>query len=120
MIIAVVALFYRGYLLCASFVDALRCKVDVKQEIRSPNSARTAVVFEKDCGATTSLNRQVSIVAKVGSFSPDSSPPFLVIEGEVIPAIRWLDDAAIEVGIPADAEVYRRDSRAGVVTILYR
>jgi hypothetical protein len=119
----VVALCFGGYRLFQYFSalqDALQCDVTVKRKIPSPHYRRLAVVFEKDCGATTPFNTQVSIAAGTKPFSSDKFPSFLSLRGQHALTVGWLDEETIQIEIPKGAEVFRQDRRADGVAVLYR
>lgn len=108
---------YRCY---ASLDEALKCAVTVKREIPSQHLQRVVVVFEKDCGATTPFNTQVSIAPKDSQFSSDDFPPVLSIKGQHELAIRWLDDETVQIEIPKGVQIYRQEKQANGITVLYK
>ena len=50
-----------GFLLLRSFGKAM-CGNEIFQEASSPDNSYKAVVFQRDCGATTGFSTQVSIL----------------------------------------------------------
>jgi hypothetical protein len=122
-IVGAVLLCFGGYRLVqygSALQDALHCDVAIKQHIVSPHHRRVLVVFEKNCGATTPFNTQVSIATPTRPFSPDAFPSFLSLKEQHALAIRWLDDETVQIEIPAGVEVFRQEHHTNGVTVLYR
>ena len=60
----VVVLFATATLLAINCGGVDPCGNDVLSDVPSPNGSHHAVVFERDCGATTGFTTQVSIVGR--------------------------------------------------------
>jgi len=119
LLIALCVSGYKLYRYYVSFQEAVGCEVTVKRQIPSPHLRRVAVIFEKDCGATTAFNTQVSIVSNANNFSSDDAPPVLAIKGQYDLRIKWLNDDAVQIEIPKGAQIYRQENRINNVTIRY-
>ena len=59
------------------------CVNTVREEILSPDGKYRAVIFERDCGATTGFNRQLSIVPSNKKLKNEKGNVF-IIEGEIV------------------------------------
>ena len=60
---------------CGFFLSSLfsgMCGNEIFQEVYSPDNEYKAVVFQRDCGATTSFSTQISIL-KASAKLPDKS-----------------------------------------------
>ena len=107
------------------------CGTDVWQEVNSPDGKYKAVIFERDCGATTDFSTQVSIIkssTSVGqgdsgnAFVADSNHGAVAVNGKgILPIeVRWIDSRTVEVSAPAKARVFSRRERVGDVNLQYR
>lgn len=83
-------LFWLGHGMCGNCVS---------QQFLSPNKTLKAVVFVRDCGATTGFSTQVSILNSIGTSLPnEAGNAFVQSEhepGDIV--VRWLDDAHLEI-----------------------
>lgn len=63
---------------------------------------------------------QASIVARGRTFSPESTPTFFSGSGHLDVVVAWSSERTVRIGfIPGAGQVYKRDQRAGDVTIDY-
>ena len=63
---------------CASLRSNLAgCGNDLVREVRSPSGKMKAVVFERDCGATTGFSTQVSLLLSNKSLPNESGNLFI-------------------------------------------
>jgi hypothetical protein len=95
------------------------CANRAVSEAVSPDGRRHAVVFRRDCGATTGVSTQVSVLP-VGR-SPLGEGNVFVAEGEHGRApeagggptvrVRWLDRRTLEVRYGGRVRVLRREAR---------
>jgi hypothetical protein len=96
------------------------CRVVRQRAFASPNGSQLVVVIWKSCGATVPDSTQASIVARGRTFSPDSTPTFLSVREHQDVSVAWSNEHAVRIGfIPGATQVYKRDQRAGDVTINY-
>lgn len=86
--------------------------------IPSPDGSLEAVVHERDCGATTPFNTQVSVVKRL-PVAETSREPLFVVRGQYDLPVRWIDDTALAIGIPAGEQVYRKDTTFGGGRVVY-
>lgn len=96
------------------------CEASVRRTIPAPDGAMAAVVFEMGCGATVPFNTQVSIVPADMPFSPSRFPSFLSLNGQLDLDVTWAGNAAVEIRLPPDATVYRKEPQAAGVAVVYR
>jgi hypothetical protein len=96
------------------------CRVVRQSAFASPSGSKLVVVVWKSCGATVPESTQASIVARGRSFSPESTPTFLSVRGHLVVVVVWSSERAVRIGfIPGADQVYKRDQRAGDITIEY-
>jgi hypothetical protein len=60
-----------------SLLTSSSCRNEVLSEVRSPNGKLKAVVFSRDCGATTAFSTQVSILPASESAGTDGGTVFV-------------------------------------------
>ena len=73
------------------------CKNYIHQVNLSPDEKYKAVVFQRDCGATTEFNTQISIVGANNELDNDSGNIY-VIEGppeKIAPAVIWQSNSKL-------------------------
>lgn len=96
------------------------CRVVRQKAFASPSGSKLVVVVWKECGATVPDSTQASIVARGRTFSPESTPTFLSVREHQDVLVAWTSEQAVRIGlIPGSVQVYKRDQRAGDVTINY-
>lgn len=96
------------------------CDTVVRRTVPSPSGKAALVVFERDCGATTPFNTQVSLLPAKKTFSPAAYPSFLSVRERQDLHVRWLDEASVEIVVPPDAQVYRQEPSVGGVAVTYK
>ena len=96
------------------------CRVVRQRAFASPSGSQLVVVVWKECGATVPDSTQASIVARGRTFSPESTPIFFSVRGHLDVVIAWSSERAVRIGfIPGPDQVYKREVRAGDVSIAY-
>lgn len=100
------------------------CGNEIYKESLSPDGKFKAVVFSRDCGATTGLSTQISILPvgddldnEAGNiFVTDSSPKL------VKPTMSWQPDAsAIQINFIKQGEIFKAKSQYGNhIVVRYR
>ncbi len=58
------------------------CGNNIVEEVKSPNGQFKAVIFERNCGATTGFSTQVSILSAQTSLSNESGNVFVADDGD--------------------------------------
>jgi hypothetical protein len=104
------------------------CGNKIFQTVPAPGGAMQAVVFERDCGATTGFGTDISIVP-AGARLP-GEPVFVAdTDHGAAPAgpwggpavqVRWLAADHLEISHHPKARVFRSEARAGRVRVTYR
>ena len=69
-----------GYILLGAYDEIVTglCGTTIRHVIPAPGGKAPAVIFERDCGATTSFSTQISIVPSGAVFSAEKYPAFLL------------------------------------------
>ncbi|WP_234680000.1 hypothetical protein [Bradyrhizobium monzae] len=123
--LVVVALAIPIGFLCVFLADTVMhefgaCRVVRQKLFASPSGNRLVVVIWKSCGANVPDSTQASIVARGRTFSPESTPTFVSVGGHPDVVVAWSSERAVRIGfIPEAGQIYKRDQRAGDITINY-
>ncbi|WKA31061.1 hypothetical protein [Bradyrhizobium roseum] len=105
----------------SSFMEEFgRCETNVIGSIPSPNNKMELVTFSRECNATVGFNTLVSVSYGTLPFSPDRNPSFLSVSQRRSILLRWVSDGLVEVVLPPDVTIYRRDTEVGDVRIDYK
>ena len=94
------------------------CGNEISQTVVSPSRTLKAVVFNRNCGATTGFNTQVSIISATGTL-PDSGGNTLVLDGSVPLQVQWRSDSALHLTGLGSAKVFKQGTSVGAVSVTY-
>jgi hypothetical protein len=114
-----------GFLCVVLLVDNVMsgfgaCRVVRQRAFASPSGRQLVVVVWKSCGATVPDSTQASIIARGRTFSPEDTPTFVSVRGHLEVVVAWSSERAVRIGfVPEPDQIYKRDQRAGDVTINY-
>ena len=95
------------------------CHVPVTSSTPDPSGKLSAVVFEVYCGPLPPANTHVSLVPNGRTFSRKRNVDFLVLGGSGDLKVQWTGEASLNVGLPALAKVFKRETQVGHVTVTY-
>lgn len=115
--------------LAAGCIDLFECQTETLTDVASPDRRHRAVVFQRDCGATTGHSTQLSLL-RGGSALPDSGGNVLVAvavadsgaapaapgRGPAV-AVRSLSAATLEVRYDARARVAASEPRVDGIDV---
>jgi len=98
-------------------------------EVPSPSGTRKAVVFQRDCGATTGFSTQVSVLPAGAKLRDDGGNVFVADTdhgaapsgpggGPVVEAV-WVAEDRLVIRHHRLARVFRSEARAGNVVVAY-
>lgn len=94
------------------------CDNEISQTVGSPSGKLKAVVFNRNCGATTGFNTQVSILA-ASTTLPDDGGNTLTLKGAVPLKVEWRSDSSLHLSGPGAAETFKKNSAVAGVSIDY-
>ena len=125
---AVVVIGILGYLAVGGF-DKSMCVVSVVRRVSSPDRRLEAVIFERDCGATTDFGTNLSVV-KAGSAIADAGGNLLVADsdhgrapldsGNVIHLlVEWIGSDSLVVRYDGRARLFQQAGQAQGVSVRY-
>lgn len=108
-------------LVLGDVLDSLLCDITVYRTIPSPNPHRAAIIFNHNCGVISPVNTLITISDPHELFPFRRRPPSLVIGVYYRDLdVHWVSDKLLDVVLPRNERIYRKDGRAGVVEIRYR
>jgi hypothetical protein len=94
------------------------CTNEVGAVLEAPQGDRIAVVFNRNCGATTGLNTQLSVLPR-GAATPSQAGNALIADGTVPLKLRWKSDSELVVSGHQGATLFKQKHLANGVTISY-
>jgi hypothetical protein len=104
------------------------CGNEILSDVPSPDGHQHAVVFERDCGATTDFFTHVSVLPDVGQISgggnvfaadSDHGKAAAGPGGGPRVTVRWLDGRTLEIRFDARARVYKQVTRHDNTNVEY-
>ena len=100
------------------------CGNDPQYEVASPDGRHRAVVFRRDCGATTGFSTHVSILSAGEAFPSEGGNVFAAdsmrdAKGVLPMRITWTGDRSILIQRGRAAKVFRSESRVLGVSVDY-
>ncbi|WP_342041940.1 DUF5412 family protein [Bacillus sp. OTU2372] len=114
-IIVILVLFVAGkYLLDTLFGDI--CGNEILQKVPSPSGEKVAYIFTRDCGATTGISPQLTILNKNDTFQNISGNTF---RSDKEFSIRWLSNKKLQVIYEKKSETYEMDESVSGIKIDY-
>jgi len=93
------------------------CGNEVVSRIASPSRSINAVVFNRNCGATTGFNTQVSVVH--GNAVPSGAGNALILEGKVPLELRWVSESELQITGLGSAKVFKQEQSVAGVSVAY-
>jgi hypothetical protein len=105
------------------------CGNQIVQDLRSPGGGSHAVVFVRDCGATTGLSTQISILPANKKLSNDPGNVFVATgdknglpldsHGAMNLEIEWKGDHELYIAYSSGAQVFLKISEVNGTRIFY-
>ena len=96
------------------------CGTKVIEDLPSPDHRRHAVIFDRDCGATTGFSTQVSVLPRTRSVNDGGNVFIADTDHGKIPSgrgggpaveVTWLDSRTLQIRFRAGARIFKQDSR---------
>jgi hypothetical protein len=94
------------------------CGNEVSQAVVSPSGKLKAVVFNRDCGATTGFTTQVSIISSTESL-PGERGNTLILDGTVPLKIEWRSGSMLHLSGLGAARIFLQSHSAAGVSVSY-
>jgi hypothetical protein len=93
------------------------CDDEVVSSTSSPSHALSAVVFNRNCGATTGFNTQVSLV-RSGTV-PSGAGNTLILDGSIPLKFLWVSESKLQITGLGSAKVFKQEQTVAGVSIAY-
>jgi hypothetical protein len=100
----------------ACFVPSVSCGNEIVAERTAPDAARRAVVFRRNCGATTPYSTNVTVLP-AGDALPDAAGNVLVLRDLRDVAVDWTDATHLVVHYPQGVEPFVASQQVDGVTV---
>lgn len=100
-------------------VSPFPCANSVVADVPSPDGLRRAVVFERDCGATTDFSAQVSVLGNGDELPDEGGNTFIAAGRGQSVSVLWPDSRELRVRYDRRDETFRKESAAGGVSVTY-
>jgi len=97
------------------FIFDSACQNQVFKEYYSPDKSMTAIVFQRDCGATTGFSTQVSILESDEELDNEGGNIF-IIKGhpsDVAPEIEWTGNKSITIHHYINGNEFKAENQFG-------
>ncbi|MCH8536313.1 MAG: hypothetical protein LAT66_00960 [Alkalimonas sp.] len=91
------------------------CGNEVYTEILSPDNRHKAVIFQRDCGATTDFSTQISVM-KASAHLPNKSGNTFIVRGHpkhFSHQVRWLSNAELFIEKDLDGAEFKAEQSWG-------
>jgi hypothetical protein len=98
--------------------DERLCGNQLRSVAMAPDGVHAAIVFRRDCGATTGFSTQVSLVGP-GAL-PSDSGNLLILDDEPAVAVRWLGPDRLLISYRQGGPPFLQEHEWDGVRILYR
>lgn len=95
------------------------CRNETIANIASPSGRLRAVVFSRNCGATTGFNTQLSIVS-AGNANPADGGNAFIAKGTATLKIEWASEAELVVYGSHGLKTFKQERHVDGVVISYR
>ena len=106
-----------GILVALNGCDA-GCGNEVASTIESPRGSHVAVIFNRNCGATTGFNTQLSVLAK-GDAVPKEAGNAFIANGSLALRVRWVSESELVVVGFHGAKISKQEKLANGVIVSY-
>jgi hypothetical protein len=93
------------------------CSNETVSSQGSPSGAYKAVVFSRNCGATTGFNTQLSILK--ASEAPNSSGNALILDATIPLVIRWSSETRVSVEGANGAKHFKQERSVSGIEVSY-
>lgn len=113
--VIIIAIFMGSRYVLDLLFDGM-CGNEIIQEVPSPNGEKVAYLFNRDCGATTSVSFQLSIMDK-GDELPNKSGNIFVSDGEF--TIDWVNGKNLSVRYRKSSVTYEMDTSVNGIKVEY-
>jgi hypothetical protein len=94
------------------------CSNDTVASVTSPSGAHKAVVFVRDCGATTGWSTQVSILRGSERLQNEGGNT-LVVEGKTAITVSWQSASAVTLSGLSNGRLFKQERSVNGIAVTY-
>lgn len=94
------------------------CGSEIASTIESPRGGHVAVIFNRNCGATTGFNTQLSVLAK-GDAVPKEAGNTFIADGSLALRVRWVSESELVVAGFQGATIFKQEKLTNGVVVSY-
>ena len=94
------------------------CGNEISQVVMSPSGKLKAVVFNRNCGATTGFNTQISIIPATEELPNDSGNTFIADDSFPV-TLSWASENTLQVMAHSPGRVFKQQSNVKGVSVHY-
>jgi hypothetical protein len=94
------------------------CENEVHRTVASPSGKLKAVIFNRNCGATTGFNTQVSLIPSSESLSGEGGNTF-ILDGTVPLEVEWLSESMLHLGGFGAGRIFLQSRSVAGVSVSY-
>jgi hypothetical protein len=98
--------------------NLISCENEIIEEIKNSNKGYKAVVFKRDCGATTQSSTQISIIP-ISQILPNEGGNVFVTESGNLSA-EWTNDTTLLIKYTDHERIFKQDSAYLKIRIMYQ
>lgn len=117
IIASLIALVIIGLVVFFMFFTGSMCQNQIHKEYLSPNKFLKAVIFQRDCGASTSFSTQISILDADEELNNENGNIF-AIKGhpdDVAPILNWKNNDQLNIQHSLDGNEYTAKKSFGLL-----
>ncbi len=94
------------------------CGNEIVQSSPSPSGNLTAVVFNRNCGATTGFNTQVSILPSA-ELPTTAAGNVLILDDQIDLRLAWSSETTLSIHGVGSSQVFKQESHASGISVSY-
>ena len=94
------------------------CGNEIGYEEYSPDRKLKAVVFKRDCGATTGFSTQVSLLGSAEKLRDEGGNVFIA-DGDLKIRVQWQSNNEVLVVLPPGTKVHLKQNQVAGVSVRY-
>lgn len=95
------------------------CGNTVIREVLSPEKGHKAVIFQRNCGATTGYSTQVSVLPARKILPNEGGNIFVVDEGDGDITVHWINLTQLKIIYDHRARIFNKQTQYYLVSIVY-
>lgn len=95
----------------------VRCENQIQQQLPSPDHRFQAILFSRECGATTRQNSQISILSEKTKLPDDGANVFISDRQDL--TLYWSGENTLHIVRDPAVRAYKSEPRVGGVAVVY-